>query len=144
MNTICGYMTKDHERCDQLLVEAENEVVAGRWDTARHAFARLQACFERHFEAEEQVLFPAMEARAVDVAGPTGVMRREHEQIRDGLAGMASAVYQEDQTGYLAAGETLLIMIQQHNLKEEQILYPMGDRLLASNSPELLDRLTSV
>lgn len=142
MNTICDYMRKDHERCDQVLVEAEQEVAAGRWNSARRAFAGLQASLERHFEVEEQILFPAMEARAVDVAGPTRVMRREHGQIRDGLADMANAIYQEDQTGYLTAGETLSIMIQQHNLKEERILYPMGDRLLASNATEMLNRLT--
>jgi len=37
--------------------------------------------------------------------------------------------------------EMLLILIRQHNLKEENILYPLCDRSLAQGSQELLSRL---
>ena len=37
--------------------------------------------------------------------------------------------------------DTLLIMMQQHNMKEENILYPMCDQHLAGETPELLARL---
>lgn len=143
MTTISDYMRMDHERCDQLFAESEQAVETRRWEEARRLFSGLQTELERHFQAEEQILFPIMEARTLDAMGPTGVMRYEHRQIREGLAEMAGAVNQEDRVGYLTAGETLLIMIQQHNVKEEQILYPMGDRLLGAEATELLDRLRS-
>ncbi len=44
---------------------------------------------------------------------------------------------------YLGYAETLLIMMQQHNLKEENVLYPMCDQHLSSRSTELLALLES-
>jgi len=42
---------------------------------------------------------------------------------------------------YSGLAETLLLMLQQHNLKEEQILYPMMDQALAAEQQVLLARL---
>ncbi|MCP4044204.1 MAG: hemerythrin domain-containing protein, partial [Gammaproteobacteria bacterium] len=36
---------------------------------------------------------------------------------------------------------TLLIIIQQHNSKEEQILYPMVDRMLGNEAQEIIARM---
>ena len=37
--------------------------------------------------------------------------------------------------------DTLLIMMQQHNMKEENILYPMCDQHLSNELAPLLERL---
>ena len=64
--------------------------------------------------------------------GPTRVMRLEHQQMRETLTGMASTLASGDLENYLGEAETLLILMQQHNIKEEQVLYPMSDRFLGS------------
>ena len=46
-----------------------------------------------------------------------------------------------NQDDYLGIAETLLIMMQQHNMKEENVLYPMCDQHLPGEMPELLARL---
>ena len=53
--------------------------------------------------------------------------------MRDLLARMSAAVEYQDQDEYLGCSETLLIMMQQHNAKEEQMLYPMADQLLSAD-----------
>ena len=69
--------------------------------------------------------------------GPTAVMRHEHAQMRRVLEAMAQALAAADPQGLLDQGDTLLMLIQQHNLKEEHILYPMADARLPGQWPAL-------
>ncbi|HKJ09538.1 MAG TPA: hemerythrin domain-containing protein [Gammaproteobacteria bacterium] len=144
MSTIASYLSGDHEACDRLFANAEEAAAAGRWDESTRLFDQLRTAVERHFEAEEQVLFPAIEAHMANTMGPTRVMRREHEQIREGLDELAGAVQERDASRCLGAAEAVLIMVQQHNIKEEQILYPMGDRLLGAGAAAVLEQVCAV
>jgi hemerythrin-like domain-containing protein len=92
---------------------------------------------------EEQVLFGAYEAVA-GAAGSSQVMRREHEQMRALFADLARALEGRAGTEFLGLSETLLMLMQQHNMKEEQMLYPMCDRLLASGRDDLIARMRQV
>ena len=73
--------------------------------------------------------------------GPTQVMRGEHADMRATLAQLRAALASHDLDEFGGEAETLLIMMQQHNMKEENILYPMCDQHLAGETPELLARL---
>lgn len=57
---------------------------------------------------------------------------------------MSEAVSESDQSGYLGSSETLLWIIQQHNSKEENILYPMIDNMLSSEVDLLLQKLSQL
>ena len=46
-----------------------------------------------------------------------------------------------DHAGLARLSDTLVLLMQQHNMKEEQILFPMAARLLAARLPALLDGL---
>jgi DUF438 domain-containing protein len=98
---------------------------------------------ERHFSREEEVLFPAFEHRSGG-GGPSTVMRMEHAQMRALFQEMGDALAAGEGNRYLGLGETLLVMMQQHNLKEEQILYSMTDRLLADTAPDLVGRMAAL
>jgi hemerythrin-like domain-containing protein len=98
----------------------------------------------RHFAREESVLFPAFEARTGMSGGPTFVMRAEHQQMNGLLGEMNSALSQRDAKTYLGLSETLLMLMRQHNMKEENILYPMSDQALADEQADLLDRMGSL
>jgi iron-sulfur cluster repair protein YtfE (RIC family) len=47
----------------------------------------------------------------------------------------------KDADDYAGNTETLLIMMQQHNMKEEHVLYPMCDQHLADLADVLLPKL---
>jgi DUF438 domain-containing protein len=66
-------------------------------------------------------------------SGPTEVMRGEHRQMRDLLGQMSSGLADRDGDTFSGAAETLLILMQQHNMKEENILYPMCDNALGGS-----------
>lgn len=143
MRTISQYLTEDHEHCDALFAEAENAVARRDWTTAVAGFRAFETDTLRHFRREEEVLFPAFEAQTGMTGGPTDVMGQEHGQMREALAAMAGALARRDGQRFLGQSETLLMLMRQHNLKEEQVLYPMCDRAMAEQADGLLQRMES-
>lgn len=126
-----------HRHCDDLFVAAEESAQRGDWAVAAPGFERFNAQMQAHFEAEEEMLFPAFEAATGMSAGPTQMMRHEHEQMRALLAQLAAACEARDSESYAGVAETLLMLMQQHNMKEESILYPMCDQALGTEAERI-------
>lgn len=141
MDAILQVMTADHRRCDEFLAEAEEAVARADMHAARQAFAEFARLTEEHFVSEEKLLFPAFEARSGMRFGPTEMMRQEHTQMRDLITAAIEALALGDVDAYCAEMETLLILMQQHNMKEENILYPMCDRHLGQDAPAFAGEL---
>lgn len=144
MNAISGFLAADHRKCDEQFFEAEAAAQAGDWPKADRRFQTFDAAMRHHFAMEEQILFPEFERRTGNDVGPTRMMRIEHEQMRDLLEAMAGAINRQDQDTFAGLAETLLVLMQQHNLKEEQILYPMCDRVLTDVASDLVSRMSSL
>ena len=136
---ISRYLGDDHERCDRLL--AACETVARRGGALPEAASALAEAMDRHFRLEEEMLFPELEAAHPGAAGPTGVMRMEHRQMRQLLADLTTAAAAGDRDDCTGILETLHLVGQQHNAKEEGILYPMADSVLAPGREALLGRM---
>jgi hemerythrin-like domain-containing protein len=132
---ISRILSEHHALCDDLYVRAENSVVAKQWDAARKSAKAFVDTMERHLGAEESCLFPSFEEAIGSSQGPTQIMRLEHAQMRRLFAGLLEAAEKSDAGAFTGVGETLLILMQQHNLKEEQMLYPMCDRAIDPSDP---------
>lgn len=141
MNSISHLMADDHRHCDDEFAAIEQAVKAGDWARAAAALKNFHDAMERHLGAEETTLFPAFEAATGMTMGPTRVMRMEHVQIRSLLDDLRAAVEDGDAASFRGQAETLLILMQQHNLKEENILYPMCDEQLAAQLDGLCSSL---
>ncbi|BEV73412.1 hemerythrin domain-containing protein [Paludibacterium sp. THUN1379] len=114
-----------HRTCDAHLVDCESAVRAGQWQPALSHWQAFETAMLAHFTLEETQLFPAFEDATGMRMGPTVVMRSEHEEMRALLTDVQAALSQQDAAAFLGHGETLLILMQQHNMKEENVLYPM-------------------
>jgi len=147
MSDIRSVMPPHHKHCDVLFSDAEEAAQRADWAACEQSCAAFGADLEAHFGAEEELLFPAFEEASGMRQGPTQVMRMEHGQMRELLTQMQAAVSARDADAFAGAAETLLILMQQHNMKEENILYPMCDQMLAGQmatlAPELLARLAA-
>lgn len=141
MTSICSFMTDDHRHCDDLFAEAELAIGKNDLDAAKAAFSHFRSSMLAHFASEEKTLFPTFEAKTGMSMGPTQVMRMEHVQLRALLDDAAEALNGGNVDDYLGIAETLLIMMQQHNMKEENILYPMCDQHLSGEMQSLLEQL---
>jgi hemerythrin-like domain-containing protein len=142
--TISQFMTDDHRRCDEVFADAEAAVDQGDWETAATVANEFLDAMEAHFRMEEEVLFPALENKTGMTDGPTQVMRQEHEQMRVLFNQMRLALEIQEEDDFLGTSETLLITMQQHNMKEEGIVYPMSDEQLAAETPELMEQMKGV
>ncbi|OAD20418.1 hemerythrin HHE cation binding domain protein, partial [Candidatus Thiomargarita nelsonii] len=127
-----------------LFAQAESTVAQKQWERSATDFADFRAAMERHFSMEEQVLFPTIEERTGQTAGPTQVMRMEHQQMRSVLAELQQCITEQNSEEYLGLSETLLILMRQHNAKEEQILYPMSDQVLNHEVPSIIEQMGSL
>ncbi|HEX9842788.1 MAG TPA: hemerythrin domain-containing protein [bacterium] len=141
-NTVSTFLTEDHKRCDRLYAEAETAALAGHAKRTAGLFAMFRVGLLRHLNMEEQGLFPDLERRmGFFGGGPTAVMREEHEQIRALLARMDESLRAEDLQGFADGCETLLILMEQHNMKEEEVLYPMMDEAFAGEEADRIKQL---
>jgi len=125
MDTIPSFMTAQHRHCDDSFIATESAVSAGNWSQANCLWMIFTADLDIHFAQEEMILFPAFEQATGMTMGPTQVMRAEHEQMRQLIVEMNEQLSVENKTQFLGLSETLMILMQQHNMKEEQMLYPM-------------------
>ncbi|PKL96836.1 MAG: hemerythrin HHE cation-binding protein [Gammaproteobacteria bacterium HGW-Gammaproteobacteria-8] len=133
-------LTGEHRDCDEHFQKAEALAADGRLEPAREAWQAFEAAMTTHLALEEDSLFPELEQRTGMDGGPTDVMRMEHVQIRALVGQMGQSLASGDLDAFLDQTENLNILIQQHNMKEEQMLYPMFDQVFGAQAGELLEK----
>jgi len=133
---ITNYMRDEHRACDDVFVSAEKAVIDGDFEEAEKQFLAFVNETLTHFKKEEETLFPTFEEISGSTEGPTRIMKFEHEQVRGLIGKMAEAIESKDTDAYLSLAESMMILLQQHNMKEEQMLYAMCDRVIPKDIRE--------
>ncbi len=144
MQSITQILTKEHTQCDQLFVDLEAHVAKTQWEKVQPGLVQFLAGMEHHFAEEEKILFPLFEERTGQKMGPTQVMRMEHMQMRQLFQQMRISVEQQNHEQFLGESETLLMLMRQHNAKEEQILYPMLEQVFSGEVDDLLVQMRTL
>lgn len=134
MSGVAKDLETEHDSIDERLAEFvagldEGEVRA----EAFHASARE---LRHHIHVEEAHLFPPL--RAVGLIPPVLVMLREHGEIWDVLDAVDRLLADDEPDASSVRRECgrLTAMLEAHNMKEEQILYPAADESLATDDLE--------
>ena len=101
----------------------------------RSRLAEYLVGLRHHIRVEEEIFFPAFEARSgMHGAGPTAVMRHEHREIEAILERLAALTKLQDCRTIAEAvqGQALdpSALLRSHDTKEENVLYPMSDHIL--------------
>ena len=135
------------ERVLTTLEKATDRVEAGRpvnpdvfIDAAQFVKGFADGC---HHRKEENVLFKAIEASGVPTqGGPVGAMLADHEQGRTYTRAMAEAA-QQWKAGDASARQNVIrnargytMLLRQHIAKEDGILFPLADRVIAPPQQE--------
>jgi hemerythrin-like domain-containing protein len=141
MTSLTEPLHQHHKHCDDLFADTEAAAADKDWSRCQELLTQFAEEIETHFRSEEELLFPAFESHTGMVGGPTQMMRMEHAQMRDLIGQMQQAMTARNGDNFAGAAETLLVFMQQHNMKEENILYPMCDRSLAGQAADLGPRL---
>ena len=139
---LAAFFEQDHRDCDARWADVEELLDTEDTDSARGAWQKFEASVRRHLAMEEEVLFKSFDAVSrMGGGGPTAVMRMEHQQMRGLLDQIGVAIAAGDAQSALDIGDTLLMLTQQHNAKEEAMLYPMAETILGEQWSELASRL---
>lgn len=105
-----------------------------------------------HHGKEEDILFPILEAKGIPKEmGPIGVMLMEHEEGREYVKALAKAIEQYYKGDKKAKEEIIknarnyINLLIQHIQKEDNILYPMGDKVIQkSMHKELIEKFEEI
>lgn len=133
--SLSNALQDEHHQIDEGLARFR----AGLENGERHneAFTTAATALRRHIYIEEDFLFP--ELRRAGLVGPVVVMIREHGEIWQALDDIDAALAGDGDTAHvLDACNRLLTILEAHNFKEEQILYPTADEVLSPEGTEKL------
>ncbi|SDB83669.1 Hemerythrin HHE cation binding domain-containing protein [Raineyella antarctica] len=123
--TVGAILEAEHRSIDEDIVRF------GNGEMPDEAFRASMDLLRRHIYVEEAMMFPQL--REAGLVMPIMVMEREHGEIWSVLDALQTAITDgsagADVTGDLEALTTLL---ENHNAKEEPIVYPVANRALSS------------
>jgi len=131
-NLIKSYFEADHDRLD-LVFRRFQGLKRESYPDAKPYFKVFFKGLKRHIVWEEDVLFPIFEQKmGLKDEGPTFVMRQEHRRIGEFLNRIHEKVRQADVSSD-DDEEMLIEVLEAHNFKEEQVLYPALDQMLTED-----------
>lgn len=137
-NGLAAWFTRCHRTCDDLWIKVEDAVDKDDKSEILSTTTHFASKIRKHLELEEEILFPRLgQATGMGSQGPIGVMLMEHKQMKNLLDLIEDGARAGDGDQVLDYGDTLLMLTQQHNIKEEQVLYPMSEEALSSQWPEI-------
>ena len=143
MSSIKDYLTNDHRKCDEIFAQMEDKASNSLSD-AKEIAQEFVNDMERHFQMEERVMFLEFENKTGMTQGPTAMMRQEHSQMRNLMSQLLEAIENDDKDKFFGLSETLMILLQQHNMKEEQMLYSMAQQHLSAEAPRIIEMMDSL
>lgn len=145
-----GALKGDHRIIEKVLAvverlaETTNEISVTNWEKALDFIKNFaDKC---HHLKEEKAFFPALVERGVPVeGGPIGMMLMEHEEARQHVRAMSSALLGAKENPHAKAtllehAKAYLRLLHEHIIKEDEVLFPMADRLLTPDEQKDLLR----
>ncbi len=144
MDTISSFLTSDHRACDEEFANLENAIASQDWEESQMQLEKFSSDLVHHFDMEEKVMFPVFEEVTGMTQGPTMVMRMEHSQMRGILEDLKADIEKKDKNHFFGVSESLMMLMQQHNMKEEQMLYRMADMHLGSLVTKVIEDMKAL
>ncbi len=138
MTTILEFMSIDHDRLDSKIKTYSADKLVDI-ERAESIFLSFKSELERHIIWEEVILFPVFERKTgIKDGGPTSVMRAEHIQIKNHLQEIKKKLHAKKIQDPCKEEVALFKVLESHNQKEENILYPGIDNLTSEQEKELM------
>ncbi len=116
----------------------------GALSRLRQLVADFSEQLEIHSQKEDDTLFPMMAGYIGREVGPIAVMEYEHEQARKQLSRFLESAEQEPtpdegEEAKAAYAMEAYSLLSTHFTKEDNILFPMADKMLSAEEKERLN-----
>ncbi len=130
-------LVNEHDAILNVLAITENKLSNGSKDIqSKMKFGRELVFFLKtfadkcHHGKEEGFLFPELINSGIqNQGGPIGVMLHEHVLGREYIALMSAALDESDYGEFSSNADKYISLLRQHISKENNVLFPMADRL---------------
>jgi hemerythrin-like domain-containing protein len=146
LRSVTDCFESDHQRLNGILRQVVNSLRAGAVPVARETCERFRCGIHKHIDAEETVLFPVIEQAYGLALGAKTVMGAEHNAIRELIDSLGSMLESASTEVCVSAALELSELLVRHDMKEEQILYPMVDQWIGDQRSrhELVSRVLNL
>jgi regulator of cell morphogenesis and NO signaling len=118
----------------------------------RNQVERFIAVLDPHSEREEGVLFEMMAKYIGRTSGPIAVMEYEHDQAKSNIArflkeseSLSIDVTKEDAKKLASFVTEAYLILTEHFMKEENVLFPMAEKMLSNEEKlELEEKINQI
>ncbi|RBW68403.1 hemerythrin domain-containing protein [Bacillus taeanensis] len=142
-------LTKQMEEFYELTQEIENDGAAANIENIMNELHEKIKAFvselEPHSEREEGVLFPMMVPYIGRESGPIAVMEYEHDEAKKQLKHFLAQMEKAERALTMKKAKELAnfasqayLILSEHFMKEENVLFPLANRLLSIEEKEEL------
>ncbi len=135
------WLVHDHSEFEYLIGQCREAADINDWWALEQAFNELVKKLKHHMAQEDEVLFPAYEARTSAPYKPTLALRDEHDLIVKLFRDAAGYINARDADATEEVLQTLQFHMIQHHEKEEEIFLPMASHILCNEREELSQKL---
>jgi hemerythrin-like domain-containing protein len=132
--TLTEWMARDHAVLDQRLDDVSRMVDDGELERADHHFTDVSEHALAHMQVEESHIFPRFERlTGIDEDGPTALLRWEHNEMRQALDEMRTALARGHAADFHRAREAYERLDSQHRVSEHRLMFPLIDQVLGED-----------
>jgi regulator of cell morphogenesis and NO signaling len=135
----------------QLTEQVDQEVdIEKNFSELKTKVAEFKAALDPHFEREEGVLFPMMGVYIGTTSGPIAVMEYDHDQAKSKIKAFLKKADEdllatEEMKDSAELIKSAYFILTEHFSKEENVLFPMAERMLTDEEKEeLLQKIQEI
>ncbi len=130
LKPVTQILIREHQVVLGRLTELERALDPYSEETLRDTLRFFDEGVTLHRRKEEEVLFPALSAHFPPDTGPVICMLAEHQDEKRYLDELRQALEKGDRGKVIVQGQVIVDHLRQHISKEDQVLFPMAERLL--------------
>ena len=135
------WLVHEHTQFESLLRECHAAADISDWWAVEQLFTKIVEQLRYHMAQEEEVLFPAYDAKC----GPSNMqskeLQNEHSVIVENLCKLDKYIIDRDSDSAHDSIAALELAMHEHNEKEEKVFLPYASRLLFEDRENLVQKL---
>lgn len=135
------WLVHDHTQIEDLLRRCCEEAEIYDWWALERYFTEFIGQLRYHVAQEEEVLYPAYDARRAPEHMFTDDLYEDHSRIIDIIGKIHRLIEGQEKEGLVELFKQLVDVMFEHNQKEEHVFLPFASHLLCEDRDELSEKL---
>ena len=135
------WLVHEHTQFELLLRECHAAADIADWWAVEQLFTKIVEQLRFHMAQEEEVLFPAYDAKCEPSSMQSKELRDEHSVLVEDFRKLDNYIINRDSGSAHDCIAALELAMHEHNEKEEKVFLPYASRLLYEDRDDLIQKL---